>query len=320
MLCSNPVTVGSQLFPCGRCDPCRINRKRIWTNRIMLEADQCKDNSFWTLTYRDKSLPRTMSGRSSLAPEDVRNFMKRIRKEWDRLQGSFGLAPTTRRQLRFFLVGEYGDRDERPHYHLALFGFPRCVNGTTFSSRGRPIATECCVYCRSIHREWDKGDIHGGGLEEGSAQYLVGYVLKKLTRFDDLRLGDRHPEFARMSNGGRTGKGGIGMAAMHDVADVLLTYDLHVTEPDVPSALRRGRRVWPLGRYLQQQLRQLVGKGKNVPQAVVDENQAKMLPLREAAKRDQQNPSFKSHVVQAFEQDILNRAARAAIFKKRSSL
>lgn len=311
MLCSAPVTVGSQLFPCGRCDPCRINRKRLWTHRLLLEADQCADNSFWTLTYSDQNLPLSGNGLWTLAPEDAQRFMKRFRKAWDRLQGSFGLKCEERRRVRFFLVGEYGDRYERPHYHIALFGYPSCTNRTTLTSRGRPIADRCCVFCRTIYEQWGRGDIHGGTLEESSAKYLVGYVLKKMTRYDDTRLNGRMPEFARMSL-----RPGIGYGALHDVASAIMENDI---SKDI-TALRRGKTIYPLGRYLTQNLRQLTGKDKNAPPEVLQENYERLLPLRQAAKRDNQNPSFKSYVVEAYKQDILNRAARAAIYKKRGNL
>lgn len=278
----------------------------------MLEVGEKTDNSFWTLTYQEMHLPLLANGLSSLEPRDVQLFMKRIRKEWVRLQSSFGVRQIS--ALRFYLVGEYGDY-YRPHYHLALFGYPACTYGDTLRSRGRPIADRCCVFCRTIHSTWGKGDIHGGRMEEGSAKYLVGYVLKKMTNPHDGRLNGRYPEFARMSN-----RPGIGQAAMHDVADVMLQLGLDKSEPDVPSALRRGSRIWPLGRYLTQQLRLMTGKEKNAPQEVLDENAKRLLPLREAAKRDNQNPSFKSHLVKAFEQDVLNRKVKAEIFKPKRSL
>jgi len=310
MLCTDPVTVGSHHFPCGRCEPCRINRKRLWTNRILLEAGEHGDNSFWTLTYDDKNLPLITNGLSTLAPEDTRNFMKRIRAAVaQKFSGT---------RLRFYLVGEYGDGSERPHYHLALFGYPRCSNGVTLRHRGRPLADRCCVYCRLVSSTWGKGDVDGGGLEEGSAQYLVGYVLKKMTRYDDIRLYGRMPEFARMSL-----RPGIGQRAMHDIADVILQLDLDESEADVPSALRRGSRVWPLGRYLQNQLRKMTGteKEKWTYDEKIREAHERFTRLQDmfASKGLSRNPT-KSEIVEAFKQDVLNRSKRQAIFRKRGSI
>lgn len=299
----------------------------------MLEAAEKADNSFWTLTYADSNLRRTMSGLSTLAPEDARNFMKRIRWEWaaecDRQRigscpiGSSGMTsrtsnPETKR-LRFYLVGEYGDKSERPHYHLALFGFPRCRNLVTLRHRGRPVADQCCFFCRMVHRTWGVGDVDGGGVEEGSAKYLLGYVLKKMTRYDDLRLGDRNPEFARMSL-----RPGIGQRAMHEIASTFMALGLDQSEADVPSALRRGPKLYPLGRYLKQQLRLMIGKEVTTPEEIKREMEEKMRPLREIADMaptpELRRLAFKNAVIDHFAQEILNRKRKSEIFKSRGSL
>lgn len=303
MLCKDPVSVGSHLFPCGRCEPCRINRKRLWTNRLLLEAGEHGSNAFLTLTYRDERLPRTASGTPTLEPTDVRNWLKRIRK---------AVEPA---RLRFYLVGEYGDRTWRPHYHVALFGFEPCANGRTIQFRGRPMADRCCSYCRLVHSSWGFGDVDVGRMEEGSAKYLCGYVLKKMTRNDDPRLDGRWPEFARMSL-----RPGIGQRAMHDIADVILRLGLDESEADVPSALRRGKTIAPLGRYLRQQLRLMIGKEVGAPDEVLREAAERLRPLREIAKLDEEHPSFKWQVVQAFAQDVLNREKRQTIYSKRGQI
>lgn len=310
MLCKKPVTVGSQVFSCGTCEPCRINRKRIWTNRLLLESGEHADNSFWTLTYREESLPRIASGLSSLCARDAQLFMKRIRKAH---LGSLGGHAIGR--LRFYLVGEYGDVSERPHYHVALFGFPSCVRGQTLRMRGRPDAEKCCDQCRMVHRAWGLGDVDGGMLVEASAKYLVGYVLKKMTRYDDVRLDGRDPEFARMSL-----RPGIGHNAMYDVADVILRLGLDDSEADVPSALRRGSTIAPLGHYLRRRLRLMVGKEVKCPDEVLKKIAEEMLPLRMAARESKDNPSLKGQIVEAFKQDVLNRETRSRIFGKRGSI
>lgn len=58
---------------------------------------------------------------------------------------------------------------------------------------------------------------------------------------------------------------GIGANAMHDVASVLMQYSLE-EKGDVPAALRFGSRLMPLGRYLRNHLRMLVGHEKKSPE------------------------------------------------------
>lgn len=271
---------------------------------MILESIQHQHNSYLTLTYSDENLPRLTNGTSTLDPADARNWLKRIRKE---------LAPA---KLRYFLVGEYGDESFRPHYHAAAFGLERCARGQTLRFRGRPVASRCCDHCRLVQRTWDLGDVDCGGLEEGSIQYVAGYVTKKMTHRDDARLDGRYPEFARMSL-----KPGIGYSALWEIASVMLTLGLDESEVDVPSTLRHGSRIWPLGRYLQQNLRKMVGKETNVPEEILEQIAEKMLPLRLAARSSQDLPSFKKTVLDHFAQDVLNFETRNRIFgKKRGSL
>lgn len=301
MLCSNPVIVHSQPFACGGCECCRINRKRVWQNRLMLEAAEHGSNAFVTLTYSQENLPLCATGLPTLAPEHVRNWLKRLRKKIDP------------HKVRFYLVGEYGDHTERPHYHVALFGFGRCCNGRTIRFRNRSMADQCCPNCRIIQSTWGLGDVDVGGLEEGSARYLCGYVLKKMTRYDDRRLHGRMPEFARMSL-----RPGIGQRSMHDIADVLLRYKLDQSETDVPGAIRRGSTIHPLGRYLRQQLRLMVGQPVTCPDEVLLEAAERLRPVREAAFNN--SSSFKAAIVETFAQDVLNRNTKARIFTKRGHL
>lgn len=304
MICDSPVTVGSRRYSCRRCEPCSINRKRLWTNRLLLEAGEHGSNSFLTLTYRDESLPLTMNGLSTLAPEDLRNFLKRIRRV---------LSPT---RVRYFGVGEYGDETSRPHYHLALFGFGSCHNGTTIKFRGRVIPDKCCPVCRLVSRTWGLGDIECGTLEESSAKYLCGYVLKKMTRYDDPRLHGRMPEFARMSL-----KPGIGQSAMHDVAHVIMQLGLDSSEDDVPSSLRRGSTIAPLGRYLTTQLRKMTGKDNPDKDEQIARSMAqaeRLLSVYEA-KGLSKNPS-KAEIIEAFKQDCLNRTSRHRLFNSKRTI
>lgn len=280
----------------------------MWTHRILLESICHGSNAFITLTYNAESVPRIYqcsgSEQTTLVPKDAQEFLKRLR---------YRIAPM---RVRYYLVGEYGEKnDQRPHYHLAAFGLASCANGNTMRFRGRPIASRCCAQCRLVSEEWGLGDVDLGTLETNSAQYLAGYTTKKMTRFDDPRLDGRHPEFARMSL-----RPGIGYHALWEIADVLMSLGLDESEADVPSALRHGRRIWPLGRYLRSRLRLMVGKEEKCPDEVLQEAALRLLPLREAAKRSSVNPSFKAQVVEAFRQDALNLETRQRIFRKRSDL
>lgn len=260
MYCKNPYVVQGMAFGCGQCHPCRYNQRRVWSHRITLEAAQYKDNAFLTLTYDEKHLPED----GSLNPRHMQLFLKRLRKEWEP------------EKIRFFGVGEYGDETQRPHYHLALFGFPTCGRGLTRPNR----SGSCCVICDRVRGVWGKGNIYLGNLEPASASYIAGYVTKKLTRkvtdYEREQLGDRLPEFARMSL-----RPGIGCGMMDEVASVLLGLDYD--RPDVPSALRAGKQKLPLGRYLRKQLRLRMGRDGKAPPETIAEIKEKLQPLLEVA-------------------------------------
>lgn len=298
MLCQKPFTRGMHAYPCGQCMPCRFNRRRIWAHRIMLEASQHGDNTFVTLTYSDQNIPRTSTDLPTLDPKHLQDWLKRLRFINRELR------------IRYFAVGEYGDETWRPHYHLALFGHPNCQRGQTDLRR-----EWCCGFCQSIKSSWGKGAVMLAELNVNSAQYVAGYVTKKMTRTDDPRLSGRHPEFSRMSL-----RPGIGHDFMHEVASTMLSFNLDQSQADVPSALRHGNRTLPLGRYLRNKLRTMIGKEGKAPQETLDEQAEEMRPLLEAARADPENPSLRGQIVKASKSKVLQMEARSKIFKPRKPL
>lgn len=260
MKCSAPYVINSQAHACTRCLACRINRRRLWAHRIKLEACNHAHKSFLTLTYSEENLPRLSSGLGwTLRPEDLRNFLKRLRRH---------VEPS---KLRYFAVGEYGEKTGRPHYHLATFGVSSCSFGR---SRYSEIYDTCCEWCELCKKTWGHGHIFNGELNDVTAGYIAGYVVKKMTAADDHRLlQGQYPEFARMSL-----RPGIGADLMDDVASSLLFNEFD--GEDVPGVLRHGMKMQPLGRYLRQRLRERIGRDKSVPASVVEAMKNEMQPLR----------------------------------------
>jgi len=303
LLCRNPyVASGGVAYGCGQCLPCRINRRRMWTHRIMLEATQHGDNSFWTLTYNDDNIPINSNGLQTLSPKDLTDFLKRLRLDY---------YPS---KLRYFNVGEYGSQTERPHYHLALFNFPSCSRGVTkLNRRG-----DCCGVCDRVRDLWGKGIVYAGQLEDSSAAYIAGYVTKKMTGKDDPRLCGRHPEFARMSL-----KPGIGAGFMPEVASALLSHNLD-TLTDVPTSLAHGKYVRPLGRYLTRQLRMHMGRMPDAPPEKIAEQKAKLRLVHETAQKmapkGLYSETFKTLIMEVNEGKYIQLAAKANRSKKRETL
>lgn len=181
---------------------------------------------------------------------------------------------------------------------------------------GMPVPLRCCETCSMIARTWVRyyeekpvplGLVYVGAVTRESAAYTAGYIEKKLTRRDDFRLRGREPEFPSMS-------GGLGRDMMWEVASTLLSHGLEA-RADVPAALRHGKKIMPLGRYLRGKLREMVGKDAKAPQSTIDQIKEELRPLREAAFNNSR--SFKEEIVKANQQAVLNMETRMEIFKSK---
>lgn len=290
MNCEEPYIHNGGAYGCGRCLPCRINRRRIWTARILLEATQYEDNTFATLTYSDENLPTDLS----VSPREIQLFIKRLRKAY----------PV---KFRYFAVGEYGDKSGRPHYHLAMFGLESCRHGITRKT------TSCCPSCDRVLTAWGKGNIILGTLENNSAQYIAGYVTKKWTKADHPALKGRNPEFARMSL-----RPGIGLGMMHEIASKLLETKMDERMIDVPISIQSGQRTLPLGRYLRRKLRTFIGREPNTPQEALADQKAELQDMRKTAFEN--STPLKLEVLDASLGRRIQITERARRFSKRETI
>lgn len=94
--------------PCNHCDACKGAKINSFVHRCKLES-QCYDSLPWfcTLTYDDAHLPS-----DGVSVREMQLFMKRFRINLKR--AGFSYSP------RYVIVGEYGRKTHRPHYH-AIF-------------------------------------------------------------------------------------------------------------------------------------------------------------------------------------------------------
>lgn len=260
MVCKNPYVTGKVAFGCGKCTPCVVRKKREWQNRIILESTQHEQNAFVTLTYDHENLPLDESGFACLRPKDVTDFLKRLRAS---------VAP---HRLRYYLCGEYGGKLKRPHYHLALFGWPPCAKGKSHFVDGH-----CCPNCDSLHKTWGKGHVVVGTLTADSAGYIAKYITKHETTAECDFPGFPQP-YSRMSR-----RPGLGYSAMFDIASTLLEYDLEKTLEDVPGVIKISGRMLPLGKYLKSNLRKMIGRDEKTPPAVLQAIEEELQPMYEAA-------------------------------------
>lgn len=174
MMCKKGIYLESknQTVPCGQCMPCRINKGRLWSARIIMEdltnyqATGCV-SGFLTLTIDPKH--------EKLVPSDdgcpVTTLEKRKTQQWvknlQKKHGKFG----------YYLIGEYGDTTWRAHYHMAVF-------------------PQYATQISGIVEDWKKGFTTATPLTPERARYLANYTAKKLTKAHDERLAlHQEPEF-----------------------------------------------------------------------------------------------------------------------------
>lgn len=235
MLCYKPIIItGIGEVGCGKCLHCGINRQRVWASRILLETLYNPPAVFVTLTYDDLRAVWDDRDRTILEKAHIRNYWKRVRKM---------LPDVDKRTFRYFVVGEYGDRTMRAHYHAAIFGLDY-------------------AHWDKLAYQWDYGFIKFDEMNPARAAYIAGYTVKKMTKADHVRLDGRPPEFARMSTGREAGQGAIGTSAVKALAAPYMTRKgaAAIAEyGDISTCWRHEGRIWPLGRYIANRIRKEVG-------------------------------------------------------------
>lgn len=175
---------GLVTFRCGMCRDCRLYRAREWAIRAYHEGQLHQRSCFVDLTFAEEP--------ASISRRDLQLFFKRLRKS---------LPGVT---IKYFAVGEYGEKLSRPHYHVCLYGWDDPNRYPLFRSKKGTL-----LY-RSPHLEsvWTAGFVTVSDLTPEAAGYAARYTLKKITgEAKEPYYGGREPEFNLTSMG--LGKGWI---------------------------------------------------------------------------------------------------------------
>lgn len=174
-------------LPCGQCIGCRLERSRQWAMRCMHEASLYENNCFVTLTYSDEFLPE----RGQLDYPAFQKFMKRLRKR-------------TGAAVRFYMCGEYGSENWRPHYHACLFNIDFADKDYWSTSP----SGEKLYRSAFLEKLWPFGNSLIGSVTFESAAYVARYCVTKVTghnaklhysRVDGNGAYSLIPEFNHMS-------------------------------------------------------------------------------------------------------------------------
>lgn len=149
---------------CQQCTNCRISKSSDWSIRLTQESRFHPESCFGTLTYNDQHLPE----HHTLVKRDGQLFMKRVRNY---LRKNFPGV-----KVRYFLVGEYGEKDARPHYHFILFGFAFAHDRRPHSKKGQ----HQLYVSKSLSDLWGKGFCSIGSVTPESCGYVAQYSFKKI--------------------------------------------------------------------------------------------------------------------------------------------
>lgn len=118
-------------------------------------------NCFVTLTYDDGRLPTG----GTLVKRDAQLFFKRLRKRLGK------------HKIRFFLVGEYGEKTARPHYHAIIFGlWPKDAKNFSSADGNYSLFTSGL-----LSAAWGLGHVAFGDFSAATARYCAAYTVKKIT-------------------------------------------------------------------------------------------------------------------------------------------
>lgn len=179
-------------IPCGGCLGCRLDRRRDLTALQLLEASQHTENWFVTLTYEDwRTYELTGEVPYSLVKPHLSQFIENMRH----------YAAYRDEDFRFLACGEYGEKYNRPHYHLSIFGLSAdCLRLPTddlgvsdrrkwLANNGRIITCPAPLLdangnqfwqSPTIGKYWPFGSHKIYRASPDTYQYVAGYVTKKL--------------------------------------------------------------------------------------------------------------------------------------------
>ena len=142
--CQNSIKLKDIEFPvpCGKCLPCQKKRRSDWSFRLEQEYLSSDSALFITLTYDDLHLPYQYyknkqiknfetgetthqikelqtSDRPTLNKKHLQDYIKRLRNDHTKyITKELGVSAkevkTISKPLRYYAVGEYGTKTQRP--------------------------------------------------------------------------------------------------------------------------------------------------------------------------------------------------------------
>lgn len=251
--------------PCGRCVECRRTYINGWVFRLTneLKASTTTSAHFLTLTYDDNSLYNpdnslvTEWGEFNINYKHHQDFIKRLRKSYTNGKST----------IKYFAVGEYGDKSDRPHFHTILFNADQ----------------------QNVLDTWKHGNVHFGEVTESSIAYTLKYAYKKIGRVHKKDY--RDPEVSRALERALISRG-LG-AEYAQSKQVIKYYQNDITN----NHKQNGGKVQPLPRYYRERIyteAQREARSRIIQKEMDQISKPENTPERQAlAKRSYQKTMFK---------------------------
>jgi len=196
MECINPLFVRKTGIHvrCGKCLPCKQKIQKEWSARLAIELQNSVSAFFVTFTYNDLHIPRqTPDGEnyrlyeipelekfndpSVLDKNEIQLFLMRLRQVSLRGMPDYYKGKKVAKiplkienkaiLFKYFIVGEYGTKSNRAHWHFLFFNLPYdsenldLVLNHLWRTNGEP-----------------KGLIHIGEVKMNAIDYVTDYMLK----------------------------------------------------------------------------------------------------------------------------------------------
>lgn len=164
MQCTKPIMLPDMgmYVPCGSCAHCRRQRAIEWKTRLIHESAYHDDAVFVTLTYDPEAIPEDFDLDKAVA----QRWLKRVRKALGE------------RRIRYYLVGEYGEKRGRPHYHAIVFGMKACGECWSCGPHYGPDTPK--GDCEVLRDSWSNGFVDVGNVCPTTIGYVTGYIQKAL--------------------------------------------------------------------------------------------------------------------------------------------
>lgn len=183
--------------PCGRCLACKKRKQNEWTFRMDAERrlNGWKHCFFVTLTYEDKYITYA-DDTPVLWKDDLKAFIKRFRRYYPK------------EKISYFACGEYGDKFDRPHFHLVWYTNQNWSESKSAIlhawSESVPASTPLGSGVFSMDRTYTTkrrsfGRITISAVNMRRIRYCAKYITKDSSKSSELL--QEYPKFARMSKG-----------------------------------------------------------------------------------------------------------------------